>query len=120
MSPESNPNNHTEILLTRSEFLKQGLAKAIDLGKKSVASQIDLQHQVAVIEVTECTAFKGSGCKTCYEVCPLPDEAIQIIENLPHIIASGCTGCSICVHACPTQNAIELTTIQKNAFQHAS
>lgn len=62
----------------------------------------------AVIELTVCTAFRGSGCRTCYTVCPLPDEAIQLIEGLPQIVPESCTGCGVCVYECPEPGALTL------------
>jgi MauM/NapG family ferredoxin protein len=56
----------------------------------------------AVLDTLTCTAFRGSGCKTCYDVCPFPDQAIEIRENLPFVLPDACTGCGICQHHCPT------------------
>lgn len=114
MSLEENTNK--ERLLSRGEFLKSSWQDVLGLGKKALAdtlpdmNQVDaiFKNPIAVIEVTECTAFTGSGCKTCYDVCPIQDVAIEVIENLPHIISAGCTGCGICIPACPTSKAIEL------------
>lgn len=55
----------------------------------------------AEIDTLACSAFYGSKCQTCYDVCPLPDEAIALREGLPHVIADACTGCGICQQACP-------------------
>ncbi len=62
----------------------------------------------AIIEITECTAFQGSGCKVCYEVCPIKNEAILLIEGLPQIVPEACTGCGVCVFTCPTSGAISI------------
>jgi MauM/NapG family ferredoxin protein len=56
---------------------------------------------MAVIDRLTCSAFRGSKCTTCYDVCPLKDEAIELKEGLPFVIADGCTGCGICTAHCP-------------------
>lgn len=63
---------------------------------------------VAVIELTVCTAYRGSGCRICYDTCPIPDEAIRLAEGLPQVIADQCTGCGACVFSCPTPDAIRI------------
>lgn len=65
----------------------------------------DIRIGVAVIDRLSCTAFRGSGCTTCYTVCPIKDQAIQLIEGLPFIQPEACTGCGLCEHACPEDEA---------------
>jgi ferredoxin-type protein NapG len=65
---------------------------------------------VALIDTLTCSGFRGSGCQICYDVCPLPDQAIQLTEGLPFVQENACTGCGICAHHCPDE-AIEV--IQK-------
>lgn len=56
----------------------------------------------AVVNHETCVAWTGESlCKTCYTVCPLRDRAITNWEFRPAIVAEVCTGCGICVHACP-------------------
>jgi NAD-dependent dihydropyrimidine dehydrogenase PreA subunit len=64
------------------------------------------EKTVAVIELTVCTAYQGSGCHICYDVCPIQDNAIKLVENLPQILPDQCTGCGDCLQACPTPGAI--------------
>jgi ferredoxin-type protein NapG len=66
--------------------------------------EIDLG--TAMIELTVCTAYQGSGCTTCYDTCPIPDQAIRLVEGLPEVIPEACTGCGVCVYECPTPGAI--------------
>lgn len=42
-------------------------------------------------------------CNTCYNVCPLPDRAIALENNLYPIILDDCVGCGICAERCPTR-----------------
>lgn len=62
----------------------------------------------AIIELTVCTAYRGSGCKACYDACPIPDEAIRVVEGLPQVVSEYCTGCGVCVYACPTPEALRI------------
>lgn len=71
----------------------------------------------AVIELTVCTAYEGSGCKVCYTMCPISNDAIQLIEGLPQIVPEHCTGCGVCVYECPTPQAI---SIRPKPFSEAS
>jgi ferredoxin-type protein NapG len=68
----------------------------------------EIDMGTAVIELTVCTAYQGSGCKVCYDTCPIPNTAIQITEGLPEIVPEGCTGCGVCVFSCPTPEAIAI------------
>ncbi len=45
----------------------------------------------------------GALCNTCYNVCPLPNEAIMLKNNLLPVVLEGCVGCGICVERCPTR-----------------
>lgn len=45
----------------------------------------------------------GALCNTCYNVCPLQDNAIALKDNLYPYILDGCVGCGICVERCPTR-----------------
>ena len=102
--------------LTRKAFLKEGLQALKHFGRDVLANTLpDLSaresligREIACIELTECTAYKGSGCRVCFDVCPFPDIAITLTENLPQVLLEGCTGCNICVEQCPTPNAIAL------------
>lgn len=56
---------------------------------------------LAVIDHATCVAWTGETlCRTCYSVCPLRDSAIHLPEFRP-VVDDACTGCGICVHACP-------------------
>ena len=106
--------------LSRKDFLQQatlGLRKLIQdavleplISIKGLAEKTETKV-VACIEITNCTAYRGSGCSLCYQACPLKETAIEMVENLPQVIASGCTGCNLCVPACPEPEAIFLHSI---------
>lgn len=65
----------------------------------------------AAIDITVCTAYRGSGCRVCYDTCPILDQAIVITEGLPQIIDNRCTGCGVCVAGCPTPDAIAVYSL---------
>lgn len=77
-----------------------------------VADIREIRIGVAELDRLSCTAFRGSGCTTCYDVCPLPDEAIKLVEGLPFVMADACTGCGICQHHCPVGEGEQPAAIQ--------
>ncbi len=59
---------------------------------------------LAVIDTATCAAHQPETlCRTCYSVCPLRDHAIELIEMVPVIVDDACTGCGVCVQACPVE-----------------
>ena len=63
-----------------------------------------------------CLAFQGLRCEVCYRACPLMGEAISIeflpqdrtgkhAFFLPVVRSDACTGCGMCEHACPLEEA---------------
>ncbi|MEN8150667.1 MAG: 4Fe-4S dicluster domain-containing protein [Planctomycetota bacterium] len=64
----------------------------------------DVRMGLAVVDEKTCVSWTGELlCRTCYNVCPFPDEAIDLPLLRPEVIDEGCTGCGICVHACPVE-----------------
>ncbi len=56
----------------------------------------------AKVDREMCVAWNGTSlCRTCYTVCPLRDRAITNWELKPEVVDDVCTGCGVCVHACP-------------------
>ena len=57
---------------------------------------------LAVIDKETCVAWNDTSlCRTCYNVCPLQDLAIELPEMRPEVVDDSCVGCGVCVHACP-------------------
>jgi Pyruvate/2-oxoacid:ferredoxin oxidoreductase delta subunit len=56
----------------------------------------------AVINKKECLAWQETLCRSCYQSCPIFDEAITMDEDLrPVVDEKKCVGCGICENVCP-------------------
>ena len=50
-----------------------------------------------------CRRSYGVPCTSCVDTCLLGDQAIRFgNDGPPVVLASGCVGCGMCQHACPT------------------
>ena len=86
------------------------------LTKEENASIDNARMGLAVINEDTCLAYLGLQCTMCIRACPLSDLAI-ILHNqrnprtdmhaflMPVVVSDFCTGCGMCEHACPTENA---------------
>lgn len=45
----------------------------------------------------------GEDCQICVDACPFGDTALQLNERGFVEVRSGCTGCGVCEHRCPTE-----------------
>lgn len=54
------------------------------------------------------------GGGDCQAACPF-DAMIMTEDGLPHIVEELCTGCGICVKACP-RNVLEMHPVDRNVF----
>jgi len=57
----------------------------------------------AVILEDFCFSYRGVFCAACVVKCPLSGAAITMVDNKPVINEQKCTGCGLCVQACPTE-----------------
>lgn len=72
----------------------------------------DSRMGLAVIDTENCLSWKGLRCEICHRECPIKGKAItlethprQISKHamfIPVVHSDACTGCGICVRACPT------------------
>lgn len=62
---------------------------------------------LAVIDESQCLAFRDTGCRYCYDACPY--EAIELTGegSNPHVavIADACNGCGACESVCVSLKA---------------
>lgn len=65
----------------------------------------------AHIDRDACLAWQGTLCRSCYDDCPLIDEAIVMDAELrPVVDKKKCVGCGICENVCPVhESAIRVT-----------
>ncbi len=58
----------------------------------------------AAVDPSTCLAHHGVVCRSCWHACPFPNEAIVFDDRLrPVVVPDRCTGCGLCVRACPTE-----------------
>ena len=81
----------------------------------------DVRMGTAVVDRETCVTWTGSLlCRTCYNVCPFQDEAIDLPLLRPEVLPDACTGCGICVHACPIDAAPGMKAINVTPPEDAS
>lgn len=57
---------------------------------------------IAVVESESCIGYQGETCTSCFRACPLEPNAIFFHDTQPRVDSRVCTGCGLCVPACPT------------------
>lgn len=66
----------------------------------------DVRMGTARINKKECLAWQGTLCRSCYQNCPIFDEAIKMDNELrPVVNEKMCVGCGICENVCPVEPA---------------
>lgn len=69
-----------------------------------VAEHKEIRMGLAVIDTELCFAHHGVICRSCFQACPFPFEAIVFDETLrPVVVEDVCIGCGLCDFACPTE-----------------
>ncbi|MBI5472888.1 MAG: 4Fe-4S dicluster domain-containing protein [Ignavibacteriae bacterium] len=64
----------------------------------------DVQMGLAKVNEKLCLAFNGILCRTCYNACPIFDEALVMDDELhPKVVTEKCVGCGVCEYVCPTE-----------------
>lgn len=83
--------------------------KCVDVcptGSLQRTKQEEVRMGLAIIDQFSCAAWSGTTlCRTCYDKCPFPEQAIRLDQLRPVIDDSHCTGCGLCTHACPVSTA---------------
>jgi len=66
----------------------------------------DVLMGTAGLDKKTCLPWQGTLCRSCYENCPIFDEAIVMDDQLrPVINEKKCIGCGICENVCPVDPA---------------
>jgi len=63
---------------------------------------VEINMGTAVWDEAICLRSQGQECVICLEKCPLGTAAIEMREGKINVIESGCIGCGVCQHECPT------------------
>lgn len=70
---------------------------------------------LAIVKPNLCVTWASAdrdarACRICVDRCPYPEEAIRITAPTegeevghPEVVAEACTGCGLCVFACPSE-----------------
>lgn len=74
--------------------------------QSKIKSKFDVRMGTAEINKKDCLAWQETLCRSCYQNCPVFDEAIKMDEKLrPVVNEKKCTGCGICENVCPVEPA---------------
>lgn len=95
--------------VSRRELLT-GLFQPARRQRPPVAPQPNRTPRAALPQIQPwlCLAYRGQGCSTCGEHCPIPD-AITRTDGRPQIDPNLCDQCGRCADVCPAPlNAILL------------
>jgi len=75
------------------------------LDRKVKAKEI-VRMGLAKIDNKTCLAWQGTLCRSCYDECPIFNEALIMDAELrPVVNDKKCTGCGICESVCPVDQA---------------
>lgn len=73
---------------------------------RTLKKKQDVRMGIASINKKECFAWQGTLCRSCYQSCPIFDEAIKMDQELrPVVDTKKCVGCGICENVCPVEPA---------------
>ncbi len=74
--------------------------------KRKLQKKEDVRMGIAVIDTKTCLAWQGTLCRSCFDDCPIFDEAIKMDDKLqPVVDKKKCTGCGVCENVCPADPA---------------
>ena len=62
---------------------------------------------LAEIDRDQCLAWRGNGCRLCYEKCESLQKAIELDADVRvYIKSEKCNGCGACVNECPQADRV--------------
>ena len=76
--------------------------KEVTMGKAVIDQELCYNYIYYREEETERASGKALLCSTCYNACPLMDEAIVMEKFILPVTTEKCVGCGICTEKCPT------------------
>jgi len=106
--PEGYSDAGTPVLLPplRACVLRTGLdcTHACTTGAlRPLHEAAEVRIGLAVVHRRDCSAWEGSDCQVCHDVCPTLPKAILLDGGRPRVEAADCTGCGLCEMRCPEQ-----------------
>jgi len=74
--------------------------------KRTLAKKEEVRMGSAEIDKKTCLAWQRTLCRSCYDDCPIFDEAVKMDDKLqPVVDKKKCVGCGICENVCPADPA---------------
>jgi MauM/NapG family ferredoxin protein len=74
--------------------------------KRTLKDKESVRMGTAAIDTTKCLAWQGTLCRSCYDDCPLFNEAMVMDADLrPVVNERKCAGCGVCENVCPLESA---------------
>ncbi|OGR03774.1 MAG: hypothetical protein A2520_03530 [Deltaproteobacteria bacterium RIFOXYD12_FULL_53_23] len=71
-----------------------------------VKKRAQVRMGTARLNKKTCLNWQGTFCRSCYDHCPLFNEAITMDHELrPVVNEKKCVGCGVCEHVCPADPA---------------
>jgi ferredoxin-type protein NapG len=81
---------------------------------RKVKAKESVRMGTAAIDRNACLAWQGTLCRSCYDDCPLFNEALVMDAELrPVVNEKKCVGCGVCEHVCPVEPAVIRIEVKK-------
>lgn len=94
-------------------FLCMHCGPACPSGAIPVIEQHEADMGSAHLHKDLCHTYQGAIiCRTCFEKCPMRNEALILEYGLFPVITDKCVGCGVCSYVCP-QKAISLISRER-------